>query len=896
VAQTEVRGVIAAAFDHYDSRAGDPQLHTHVVIANRVQAVTDGRWRTLDSRALHAAVVGLSEHYNALISDRISTALGTAWASRERGPNRNTAWDIAGVPEELMDLFSTRSAHIEQAVAELATHYAHDHGRQPSRRALIRLRQQATLETRPEKEHHSLAELTDTWRKRATQLLHHNATEWALHMMDTSPTEPVLHADDLPEDKVVALAGQVLGAVQERRSTWRRWNLHAEAARQTMPLRFATAADREAVIDRLVDQAQTSSTRLTPEEIAHTPRTFRRSDGDSVFRPRASIVFTSQQVLDAEAQLLDASRARAAPTVPLNVLERRTRAVGPDQRALGADQREALEMIASSARVLDILVGPAGTGKTTTMRALRQAWEDVHGSGSVIGLAPSAAAADVLAGELQISTENTAKWLHEYQRDHARLVPGQLVIIDEASMAGTLALDRITRHARAMGAKVLLVGDWAQLAAVDAGGAFELLVADRNDPPHLDDVRRFHEPWERDASLRLRLGDTSVLSVYNREHRIHEAKLDDALESAYAAWSDDRNAGRSSMMIADTAELVSQLNARARNDRVLAGKVEPRGISLHDGNQASRGDAIITRLNDRRLRLGRSWVKNGDRWEVLAARGDGSLTVRRSGTRHGGTITLPASYVADQVELGYAVTTHRAQGATVDISHTIVESAKVTREALYVAMTRGRAGNHVYVAIDRPDLETHQLADGDEPSAIGVLTAVLKHATTENSAHQTARAETEQWASIAQLVGEYETIAQTAQLERWHALLERGGLPQAVIEELIDSDTFGILTAELRRLDAEGHDIDNLLPRIVRAGGLEDADDLATLIRSRLLRVTNRYHPTQPAAEAHLIAGIFPNAAGVHDATFVRALLEREHLIDTRAKELAQSALKGTQP
>ncbi len=163
----------------------------------------------------------------------------------------------------------------------------------------------------------------------------------------------------------------------------------------------------------------------------------------------------------------------------------------------------------------------------------------------MVGLAPSAAAAEVLAEAVGIPTENTAKWLTEQHRqaerqatldalsarllraspnlttrrlleqarsvsaeiDRWQLRPGQLVIIDEASMAGTLDLDAITTHAQQAGAKVLLVGDWAQLAPVSAGGAFHLLAHDRDDIATLHEIRRFAHPWERDASVRLRDGD-----------------------------------------------------------------------------------------------------------------------------------------------------------------------------------------------------------------------------------------------------------------------------------------------------------------------------------------------------------------------------------------------------
>lgn len=165
-------------------------------------------------------------------------------------------------------------------------------------------------------------------------------------------------------------------------------------------------------------------------------------------------------------------------------------------RTLGSDQRAALTAIVSSGRMLDLLIGPAGAGKTTALRALRRGWEAEHRHGSVVGLAPSAVDAEVLAGDLGIPTENTAKWWQTYRNRGIGFTDVQLVIVDGASLAGTLALDRLVRIAADAGTKVLLVGDTAQLRSVDAGVAFGLLVADRDDVPELTDVRRIRAAWE----------------------------------------------------------------------------------------------------------------------------------------------------------------------------------------------------------------------------------------------------------------------------------------------------------------------------------------------------------------------------------------------------------------
>src|SRR5699024_6372616 len=168
---------------------------------------------------------------------------------------------------------------------------------------------------------------------------------------------------------------------------------------------------------------------------------------------------------------------------------------------------------AVSGRAVDVLVGPAGAGKTTAMNALRRAWEAEHGKGSVVGLAPSAVGAQVLADDLGIATENTAKWWTNRQLHGTTFIPGQLAIIDEASLAGTLSLERTTKVPVEAGAKVLLVGDFAQLQSVDAGGAFTLLASDRDDAPELVDVHRFTHEFGKRGDCAAAIGRLVVVDL-----------------------------------------------------------------------------------------------------------------------------------------------------------------------------------------------------------------------------------------------------------------------------------------------------------------------------------------------------------------------------------------------
>ncbi len=891
VAQVEVTGLMATVFDHFDSRAGDPQLHTHVVVSNKVRTLFDGKWRSLDSRPLHAATVAVSELHTAVFADHLTRALGVEWERRDRGADRNPVWAVATVPEELVAEFSSRSRHIEIEKDRLIAEYEAKHGHAPSRETIIRLRQQATLATRPDKEVRPLPELTHEWRMRASRLLGQNATAWTRQAVAESPVE-LLRAEDVPLDLIAQLGESVVTAVAEKRTTWGHWNLTAEVARQTMGWRFAATEDREAITGMIADAAEQASIRLTPPELASSPTAFQRADGTSVFRPRNSARFSGAAVLAAEDYLLARSRDHVAPRLADATI---AQALQPHRgRTLGSDQRAALTAIASSGRMLDLLIGPAGAGKTTALRALRRAWEAEHGHGSVVGLAPSAVAAEVLAGDLGIPTENTAKWWQTY-RDHGiGFTGGQLVIVDEASLAGTLALDRLVRIAADAGARVLLVGDPAQLQSVDAGGAFGLLVADRDDVPELTDVRRIRAAWEKAATLDLRDGRIVAIDAYEAHGRIRAGEAGRMADAAYQAWQRDRAAGLASILIAESSAMVTTLNQRARADLILARAIDARTETrLHDGTEASVGDTVITRRNDRSLRVGRGWVRNGSRWTITEVGADGSLRVRPAGRSWGATLRLPSEYVAEHVELGYAVTAYRAQGVTVDTGHTLVEPG-ATRENFYVAMTRGTHSNTAYVSLNRPDDE-HIHPPTEDTAVVAarkVLAGVLAHIGAELSAHQAITAERDAWESVAQLAAEYETIAAAAQQPRWEAAIRATRLTQAEADVTVASTAFGVLAAELRRAEADGYDAERLLRALVASRPLDDAGDVSAVLHERVIRALARANGAgrvrQPATP---IVGLLTPALGPMGDDERTALRERAALIEQRADALVADAV-----
>ena len=339
----------------------------------------------------------------------------------------------------------------------------------------------------------------------------------------------------------------------------------------------------------------------------------------------------------------------------------------------------------------------------------------------MVGLAPSAAAAAQLRDATGAPAETLAKltWSihHNDLPDWAdRIGRSTLVIIDEAGMADTLSLDTAVQFIIGRGGSVRLIGDDQQLAAIGAGGVLRDIQASHG-AVRLTELHRFADPAEAAATLALRDGRPEALGFYLDRRRVHVGDPTTTLDAVFNAWQTDRSQGLDAIMLAPTRELVRRLNQRAQDHR-LAGTTPGREVELADGNRASVGDLIITRSNDRRLRISATdWVKNGDRWTILNLTRTGGLRVRHA--RNGRTVTLPADYVQTSVELGYATTVHTAQGVTADTMHGVV-TGEESRQQLYTMLTRGRTANHIYVSV---------VGDGDPHTVIQPDNVHLRTAT-----------------------------------------------------------------------------------------------------------------------------------------------------------------------
>ena len=889
IRQVNVRGLVAAAFTHRDSRAGDPDLHTHVAVANKVQTL-DGRWLSIDGRVLFKAKVAASETYNTSLEQHLRDTLGIRFAARPGSdPSKRPIREIVGVDPRLNQRWSTRRAHIKVRCGELAIQFQNEHGRPPTPVEALQLAQQATLETRDAKhEPRSLAEQRTSWMNEASAVLGGGRAVASMVATALTPAaEPPRIAD---ADWVAQTADRVLAAMEETRSTWQMWHVRAEAQRHLRTV-DVPAEHAATLLHLLVDEVldHRSVALAAPPDGIEEPGVLRRVDGSSVYTIAGADLYTSQAILDAEQRLLTAAGRHGGAAVEQTAVDLALIEMAANSIALDAGQASLVRQMCTSGARLQLAIAPAGAGKTTAMRALTLAWTE--DGGQVIGLAPSAAAAAVLGEQTGIRTDTLAKLTWSLRQGElpdwaAAVGPATLVIIDEAGMADTISLDTAVQFAIDRGASVRLIGDDQQLAAIGAGGVLRD-IKHVHGALQLTELHRFTDPAEAQASLALREGDPSALGFYLDHGRVHVGDLAKITADAFAAWVFDRAEGLDAIRLAPTRDLVVQLNRRARKHRLdhCAATAE---VLLADGNWASVGDVIITRSNDRRLRLiATDWVKNGDRWTITHIDRRGDLTVRH--TRSHLTVRLPADYVQASTGLGYATTIHAAQGITADTMHGLL-TGQESRQQLYTMLTRGRHGNHLYLQVVG-DGDPHTLIRPDTISPrtpTEMLQQILTRDEAPVSASTMLRELNNPAARLFQAVQRY--------TDSLHVAAEQLLGPQTVADlDRVDQYLPGLTTepgwpslrAHLITLAAETgkHPLRHLL---TAAAGrdLRTADDMAAVLDWRLTALT----PTDPGPLPWLPC-IPPTLQA--DPVWGSYLAKRSQLVADLADQLQYQACQG---
>lgn len=846
-AQVEApNGLIAAAFVHRSSRAGDPDWHRHVAISAKVQS-PDGRWLALDARPLHRITVALSEMYTTEVEREMYERFGIVAAPREDTirPDKRPVREFAGVSASVVGLFSQRRRQTERALNGLLADFRSREGREPSRPEQYALAQAAALTARPDKKPKSVGAERRQWRRRAWQAGVRMPGRWVQHSQRAS-REAL--ADRPSPPALSTVAGRTLAVLEQHRESWTRANAEAETYRQLTAAGWHLAAgDRfDAVVQQVTDHVLSPETceLITPPEPLTVPTRYLRRDGTPIFVQHGSARFTSHRIKGWEADLVEAAN-RPAPVTRLTADQIDTAlSVGEAARGFqpSDEQRAAVHEVFTGDTRARAIIGPAGTGKTTIMRLVKEV-ADAHGI-EVLGLAGGQLQADNLASAAGIRAENLARWRtmsEQFGRGQARwtLAPGTVVIVDEAGQASTPDLHAILRQVEDASGRLLPTGDPRQLGSPGVGGALALLEA-RSRPIYLSEVRRFRSvsgdlrQWEIEAAAALARGDAEgSWEAYSARGRIHTGTLDEMVDAAYAAWQADTADGVASILIAPTNALAAQLSDRARSDRVATGTVDDRNtVTLHDGNHAGRGDQVVTRANNRDIRCEdtRQYVRNGDVWSVREVLRGGALVVEHTLT--GGVAELPAEYVVGGgVELGYAITKDRAQGVTVQTGHGLFTTGMDANSA-YPALTRGSHTNHAYLSTDAGiDLETGE--PGRPLTGRQAWAAIVARDGTQLSA--TARQ--------AQLWDEAESIRTNVPRLRYVLDEIADAASQQAIRRLLGEGLGGLITtapawpalrAQLAEYADAGYDTDAL---VVEASASRewtgDIDDYAAILHGR---------------------------------------------------------------
>jgi conjugative relaxase-like TrwC/TraI family protein len=672
----EASGLVAAAFRHRTSRAGDPQLHTHVLVANLGRGI-DGRWSALDGRRLYSEARAASFVYQAVLRGELTRTVGVEWSAVRRG-----IAEVVGVPRPVLRAFSRRRAEIDAALAERGTSGA-------------RAAEAAALATRRVKDPRvTPGSLVGEWRRRAVELGFGGPE---LQLVVGRRRSPELDEREWAEASK-HLAGA--GGLTRSAATFGRGEV-LQALCDALPRGArvdALALEREA--DRFLASCAVP---LIPDGEARAGgEAFRRRDGRVMPAGADRLRYSTPEHLALERGLVE--RAVAARDGGVGIAsEAAVAGVLAARPSLSAEQRRVVKSLCLDGHGVAVVAGRAGTGKTFTLGAAREAWQAA--GLPVLGVAVARRAAGELWEGAGIRSTSVAALLGDLGNSE-RLPERCVLVVDEAGMIATRDLAELLQHVERASGKLVLVGDDRQLPAIEAGGAFRGLVQ-RGLAVELGENVRQANLWEREALDHLRAGRAEqALGLYTgHEALIVEPTGRDVRERLVREWLDARGGG-DCVMIAQRRADVADLNARAREKLLAAGALGREELELGGGAFAA-GDQVVVKRND--LRLG---VTNGQRGEVIAVDAEaGSVVVECGGQR----VELDRAFLSGATRdgdptlvHGYAMTGHVAQGATVDRAFVLANEG-MSREWAYVALSRGRLSNRLYVAAE-PDLERAEFA------------------------------------------------------------------------------------------------------------------------------------------------------------------------------------------
>jgi conjugative relaxase-like TrwC/TraI family protein len=642
-------GFVAASYRHRMSRSGDPQLHTHVVVANMTRA--EGRYTALDAHVIYEHKSAGGAVYRAALRAELRDRLPwVSWRSSGRG-----LFEIDGIPEEVLRHFSQRRVEIEERALELV---GTDGGE------LSRDRMQGiALATRRAKDYGiQSGTWTDESRARASE--HGFGTTELQELTTHQPT--TADATDL-----AAVASHLSGpaGLTERHNTFARRHALAELAGA---FEQGTSIGE---LERATDNYLTS------------PGVVTISDTDAASK------YTTEDLLAYEAALIDSAVSRRTDRCGVLPSSEVNATITDRDTALNDDQLAAIRTITSRGRGVDAVEALAGTGKTTMIGALANCYRQA--GWQVRGVAPTGRAARELRDIAHIPATTVHSLLLELERADG-LQPRTLLVLDEAAMTPTRHAAMLLVHAAHAGAKVVAIGDSGQLGPVEAGGWLGALNREVNGPA-LRTVMRQHDRGEQLALEALHDGDPDAYIDHKQPNiSMHESEIDAVLELS-ARWhaAQHQHGMNGSVMIARDNLTRHRLNRAARTRLKQEGVLDGAGI-LIGGREYAPGDRVVTRRNSRNLD-----IDNGTLATVVGIDDDGgAITIEGDDRR---LRTLDAVYVAEHLEHAYALTGHAAQGGTFAWVGVIGRPEEFSREWAYTALSRASTHTEIHVVNEQPE-------------------------------------------------------------------------------------------------------------------------------------------------------------------------------------------------
>jgi conjugative relaxase-like TrwC/TraI family protein len=698
-------GYLAAAYLHRSSRNGDPQLHTHVLIANATKG-PDGKWTRLYHPAIYEHAKTAGYLYETQLRHELSRSLGVQWQEVRKG-----IAEVEGFRDEWLREFSTRRAEILKAAGADAS---------------LRARQLANLTTRQAKEHDVAPEtMRERWFARAAEI-----------GMDREAIEATLGAEvDLQAKLTLDQLDRQLTAHAshfDRRDA-------VQGVAELLP-NGAPAPEVESVADAFI----ASDSVVTVSETAKATR------------------YTTQRIWELEREALKAAermaaepRAEAGELIAARVIQSR--------QTLKPDQREMVRRLLAGREGIVVVIGEAGTGKSFATVAAAEGWAQAGYELRVA--APTWRAANVLRGEGLEATSIT-RLLGDIDRGKAWLSERSILLVDEAGMVGSEDMAALIGHAEEAGAKLVLIGDPQQLGAIGAGGLFSA-IADRSEPVVLDEVIRHNHELDRDAAKRIREGDGSdALSLYRSAERVTIAEdAEQRREAMVEDWWRSFREGEDALMISQRNAEVEQLNAIAREVMRTEDRLGKEEIEVGEAKFAA-GDQVITRVNDHANEIynRERWEiaqVDAEKGRVVLEGIDQPRQVE-VGPDYLAQTTLGGEAAA--LQHAYAVTTYCAQGTTVDRAYVMADPS-MDKQEFYVATSRSREETYLYAT---PEIQAERREYAPIPperDAIGHIAEAAERDRAQTAAHDEAlRAELSRL-SIAEIAERYAKLDTPSRFE-----------------------------------------------------------------------------------------------------------------------------------